>query len=556
MRTMKHWALAAMAATALALAGCGGGGSSSSGGPSEPAPVPVSLAGVTAGGEGYMAPMPTGDTPIQIEAGMSETSGSVTFMCAAGGDACTVMVAADGSVTSTGGMVTAMNSSSYQTALDEAAAAKVAAATKAAGTKRTAIEAEAAQTDDAGLGGSDAPAAGSTGAYTLAIKHGETSITVEGATDADDEKFVQAMDLGGGSTMHTRTMDADTDGNVMTEVAIVTTDIEAPKATAFGMVHTLDVRVDGETATDEMPNDALNVATANLAHVKASMFTAPAGTVGTTILSFQHEVGDDATTMDTDESKAAAEIMGTYEGAMGVYKCNASSACTVTVDGKGMVSAVSNNDDWIFIPADGATVDVADTDYLHYGFWLKRTTDSDGAVTYNEVETFAGSSIDQSSALDRVTGKATYDGGATGVYVRETYKTSDGSVDTATSGHFMADASLTAYFGQTVDDPDTAGVNEAGRIPPAMLNSLSGTIDNFVLSGGEANDWSVNLAQGDVNADGTASGVANGGGDAGTWGATFHGPTADDTQPHSVVGEFNANFGNGTVAGAFGARKQ
>ena len=30
-------------------------------------------------------------------------------------------------------------------------------------------------------------------------------------------------------------------------------------------------------------------------------------------------------------------------------------------------------------------------DYLHYGFWLKRTTDADGMDTYNEVETFAGS---------------------------------------------------------------------------------------------------------------------------------------------------------------------
>ena len=31
---------------------------------------------------------------------------------------------------------------------------------------------------------------------------------------------------------------------------------------------------------------------------------------------------------------------------------------------------------------------MADADYLHYGFWLKKTT-KDGATTYNEVETFA-----------------------------------------------------------------------------------------------------------------------------------------------------------------------
>ena len=70
---------------------------------------------------------------------------------------------------------------------------------------------------------------------------------------------------------------------------------------------------------------------------------------------------------------------------------------------------------------------------------------------------------------------------------------------------------------------------------------------------------------------GTASGTANGGGAAGSFNATFHGDTAlydhDDgrrrrrptaeiaRQPSSVVGEFDANFSNGSVAGGFGARK-
>ena len=38
------------------------------------------------------------------------------------------------------------------------------------------------------------------------------------------------------------------------------------------------------------------------------------------------------------------------------------------------------------------TVDVADADYLNYGFWLMRTTDEDGVLTYDEVSTFAGAS--------------------------------------------------------------------------------------------------------------------------------------------------------------------
>ena len=63
------------------------------------------------------------------------------------------------------------------------------------------------------------------------------------------------------------------------------------------------------------------------------------------------------------------------------------------------------------------------------------------------------------------------------------------------------------------------------------------------------------------------NGTANGGGPEGLFSATFYGSVAavddmDDTTtdvrptPSSVVGEFNANFGNGTVAGGFGARKQ
>ena len=104
--------------------------------------------------------------------------------------------------------------------------------------------------------------------------------------------------------------------------------------------------------------------------------------------SFNAVVRDDAQTADVDESKDAAEVAGTYNGAMGTYKCAGAGDCSVTVNGKGMLTAAS--DGWIFTPAMGATSDVADADYLNYGFWLMRTTDADGVLTYDEVETFAG----------------------------------------------------------------------------------------------------------------------------------------------------------------------
>ena len=52
-------------------------------------------------------------------------------------------------------------------------------------------------------------------------------------------------------------------------------------------------------------------------------------------------------------------------------------------------------------------------------------------------------------------GTASYEGGAVGVYVKNAFD-SDGVIDTATSGHFKADASLMAYFGQVYDANDAS----------------------------------------------------------------------------------------------------
>ena len=358
----------------------------------------------------------------------------------------------------------------------------------------------------------------------------------------DDPKFMQMMDFEDGRTMHVRD---NGDGEV--EIVIVSTDIEAPKATAFAMVHMLDANPNDATPP---VNQSLEIDTDNLAMIATDGITA----TGEGQITVKAAVEDDDQTMDMDETVAAFETAATFNGAPGTLKCAGNANCTVTLDADGDITAVGNG--WQFTPADGATVDVADADYLHYGFWLMRTTDADGADTYDEVETFADSSVDASGSVAQVTGSAKYKGGAVGVFVREVYKSTDGSVDTATSGHFKADASLTATFGQVpVSDTDTTGT-----IAPNMLNTLSGTINNFQLSSEEANDWSVNLMGAIDTGDGTASGTANGGGAEGTFSATFHGPTTDadndPVQPHSVVGEFNANLGNGIVAGGFGARKQ
>ena len=218
------------------------------------------------------------------------------------------------------------------------------------------------------------------------------------------------------------------------------------------------------------------------------------------------------------------------------------------------MSEVSTANDWVFIPnaADaGGTSDQPDYDYFNYGFWLQKTTDSDDVTTYNEVQTFASSSLDPSGSVTDVKGTAEYKGGAVGVYVHKTFET-NGTSD-ATSGHFKAEANLTATFGQTVDDPATTTVDEAGRIAPNMLNTLTGIIDKFHLSGGETQGWKVSLSGPIDTGAGTAAST-----EGSPFSATFHGLTGDanTTAPSSVVGEFNADFSNGSVAGAFGAREE
>ena len=124
---------------------------------------------------------------------------------------------------------------------------------------------------------------------------------------------------------------------------------------------------------------------------------------------------------------------------MGTYRCDGADAvCTVTLDAMGAVTGVSVG--WIFTPDPRATSDQPDYDYLSYGFWLQKTTDEDGVLTYNEVETFARSSFSvmgRAMLVWSVEGSATYNGGATGVYVKDVHN-SDVTLDTATAGHFTA----------------------------------------------------------------------------------------------------------------------
>ena len=386
--------------------------------------------------------------------------------------------------------------------LDEATAPTVdpnPAVTAAAATKRTAItmtEVGETGTDEVGLGGADAPDAGATGAYTLAIEHGSTTITVQGdPTPDDDEMFEDAMaGLDRGRTMLVRETDPDMmTGDIEREIAIVATDIDPPVATAFAMVdgQELTVRQDDVGVDVANPADSLAVQTVNFAQVMSSAFSS-SGAGSLTYLN------DDDTTDDTDE---AFEADGTYNGASGTYRCAGTGVCSVTYDAMGMIAGIGT--DWIFTPDEDVTSDVPDAEYLYYGFWLQQTEDEDGVLTYNEVETFYGASGDlapsDENVLDDVDGSASYTGEAVGVYVRDVNSVGGGTLVASTSGHFAADVALTANF-------------TGDTIPVNIHNTVTGSISNFVLQHGEDNDWAVNLKGTRTTSESTFSGTANGGG--------------------------------------------
>ena len=454
-----------------------------------------------------------------------------------------------------------------------ATAVRMAAVTAAADTKRKRIEAEAVQPMDAGLGGSVAPITteGSEGEYTQVIKRDRmattVTITVEGATKDDDEMFA-LNDMG----MHVRTHEADADGNVMTEVARVVTDIEAPRAVAFAKW----LAGPGDDTAPQMLNRDSSTGAAAVSPAVNNALEIPVDAVDADLtgdpnpnLMFARSTMDGVLNYTRDNPVAGEPATagvdeglhdGTYNGAEGTYRCTAATgSCSVTFNAKGQV--VGNSENWVFVPDKGATSEQPDYDYLHYGFWLKRTTDEDGNVEYNEVETFAGSEIDQTDAVTGVAGSASYEGGAVGVYVNDVLNP-NGTTANSTSGHFKADAELAATFGQVQDD---SGDVAAGTIAANMLNTITGTIDNFELSGGESNTWSVALS-GNIEATAVGfSGTAKGGVGEGSFSGMFHGAAASDDEatleendsvyPHSATGEFNAGFTNGSVAGAFGVRE-
>ncbi len=349
---IKRFFVYAIVIAALALAGCSsdGNGGDIAGMPDTPPPPP----------EPTVNPVDLTDLPgvaiptnTVINAGESMNFGTgqdeVTISCPSGGENCS-LTQTDDSVTSTGGMATAMLSEAAVTARRNAQMAMTAAATKAAETKEKAIAAEVAQNlnattaRDAGLGGdaavgNDRNPGSDDDLYSIAITYsaGSSDATVKindsSMAGDDDPKFTQSADLGGGRTMHVR---QNEDGSE--EVVVVATGSVPPTPVAFAKFENVDgttpqalngtlsqtgvfTAVSDNTATVFQVSSSVLAATdmaqkAILDNMKSASFSGPADngdSVQHTFLPYALDADSEA---DGNQTRDPAMISGTYNGAM------------------------------------------------------------------------------------------------------------------------------------------------------------------------------------------------------------------------------------------------
>ena len=209
----------------------------------------------------------------------------------------------------------------------------------------------------------------------------------------------------------------------------------------------------------------------------------------------------------------------------------------------------------MFVPTDPeGTIDIADTAYISFGWWLN-AMGTDGAYVF---DAFASTGMDMTArevAPDSVDGTATYKGAAAGKYAMQS--TSD---DSASGGHFTANATLTADFDANTAADDQAAINDGV--------SIGGKIDGFMTGDVSRPNWKVTLTApaptttpiDDMTGVSGMTSWTTGGAvpGEGTWSAVFYGGTPT-SQPAAATGEFEAAIplsGEiGRISGAFGATK-
>ena len=260
---------------------------------------------------------------------------------------------------------------------------------------------------------------------------------------------------------------------------------------------------------------------------------------------------------------AVTTFAGSVRGLAGTFSCMGD--CTVPTENATTGDLADfGTAAWTFTPTDpNGTIDVPNPAYVSFGWWLNEMG-TEGAYEFDAFASVEGMTANMGMGGD-LKGSATYKGGAAGKWAMQS--TSD---DSASGGHFTANATLTANF--------DANLNAAAGTNDELGISIGGTINNFMTGDDSRPNWKVTLSYDHTDTDGVQPlenvGPINGvrattkwetGGAVdgkGTWNANFYGAvtgTTDTGHPTAVVGEFNAAIGGGEIArisGGFGATKQ
>ncbi|MCY4502249.1 MAG: hypothetical protein OXE57_11885 [Alphaproteobacteria bacterium] len=350
---------------------------------------------------------------------------------------------------------------------------------------------------------------------------------------------------------HTGRADQDWGGGSQT-TAFVHTTIEAPESMAAVqdghlIGETRDIALDRDTNSDGQ-FDALNVTDTLLSMAKIQ----------------DSSLGADKTLLAGEEIDANDERSGTYDGVPGTFTCQEvveTSDCTLTYDKK--KGTIAAGGAWSFKSTSGATVMVQDRDWMAYGAWLTHPDNRTGGHhAFGLVATGSdqfgvddratgGATPADNLSVEALTGKATYEGNALGIYVSGAH-----------AGMFSADAELTADFAAA-----------------DAMGTVTGTIDTFTdaVSGRSIGDWMLGLGSGTIAGDitdGFTAGATAVSGHAagvpwarGSWTSMFYGDGESATgHPSGIAGTFEATTVTATpttlgttgtaVAGAFGAERK
>lgn len=180
-----------------------------------------------------------------------------------------------------------------------------------------------------------------------------------------------------------------------------------------------------------------------------------------------------------------------------------------------------------------------DTDYLAGGIWLLVPDNATSAADYVFGAFADGSDPFEQNSIMPLTGTATYEGNAAGVYSEKT-------AESTSIGYFKGDVELTANFGGA-----------------SALGTISGSITDFEVDG-EPADGTLNLGTANIGSqnsgffEGDVTGSDNERTYVGNWGGQFFGNGESDGKPGSVAGTFGGSSTDDVVNffGAFGAYKQ